>query len=256
SGRIYFSAIKGFSSDTQNFLNLVPSTLRVNYPLEATLTSAAGQELQASILGHDSASVQFSLPDGKIYTYAMAKLAPASQEFLQMLPAYHPDQAVSIRQLKVQNIDSELRPLADNLATLIKKDGELLIKLQIAKQTGAAIAAQRSGSRGSYTFNAGTTPAQFELDSNRDAIANACRQINPLLDPSPRQGDAKLAQAAWSRAMGLVRQIDQLRGTITSATDSESNMHRNELRAKQADLIAALNEVNRLAGAYAPVGAY
>ncbi|HVU39007.1 MAG TPA: hypothetical protein VHC95_11785, partial [Opitutales bacterium] len=47
SGRIYFSAIKGFSSDTQNFLNLVPSTLRVNYPLEATLTSAAGQELQA-----------------------------------------------------------------------------------------------------------------------------------------------------------------------------------------------------------------
>ncbi len=223
TGREYYWPMTEFSLDSQKFLALLPAGLRLDYPIDDTLTSASGQSLEAHILGRDADSVKFQLADKKTYTYDLNKLSAESQAFLRLLPANLVDASI---------------PQSDQAYQIEALRGQLAAALELDRTTQQAIGQG--------------TSQQPSLDQNRDQIEAFCKQIDPLLNPTPKQAKAKMAQNVWSNLMKIIRRDDLIRKDMANAGPGEREALRVDLRHGQADLVSALNEIYVEVGTYAP----
>ncbi len=230
TGRVNYWPLRAFSTASQRFLDRLPSSLDFKFPFDATLTAQSGQPLEAHVLGRDGNSVQFQLADGNTYVYDLAKLSDDSQALLQLIPP-------NLRNLADPNVKTkrQFAVLYANLTELIKMEAQ-------SRTDQESIIATSSDA------------ANFALDAIRDKIVEACRQIDPLLDTSPKVGNAKLAQSTWSRAMMLVHQIDQIRVGMSTANPGDRVVKHQEVRKIEADLVGALNEIHGFIGTYVPPG--
>lgn len=228
TGRVNYWPVRAFSIASQKFLGRLPSSLQFAFPFDATLVSQAGQTLDAHVLGRDATSVKFQLADGKSYIYEIAKLSDNSQALLRLLSANLPS-------LSGPSVDTknQLDNLRERLSELMKADATNRVNQEALSTDPAANTAGL-------------------LDNVRDEIVDVCKQIDPLVDQSPKQGNAKFAQSTWSRAMNIVHQIDEIQKTMDTAAGGEREVQRVNLRKQEANLIATLNEIHGFVGAYAP----
>ncbi|HVU36844.1 MAG TPA: hypothetical protein VHC95_00775 [Opitutales bacterium] len=231
TGHSNYWPVQALSIESQKFLGRLPSNLHFAFPFDATLISQAGQSLDAHVLGRDATAVKFQLADGKTYVYDIAKLSDNSQKLLRLLSANLPNLSGGAAEAKGQ-----LDNLRDRLAGLMKADA--ISRANVDAYNGD-----------SGVMNNGM------LDGGRQEIIAVCKEIDPLVDQSPKTGNVKYAQAAWSRAMAIIHQLDQIQKTMDAASGGERQVQLVNFRAREADLISALNEIHGFIGAYAPPAA-
>jgi len=79
--------IASLSAKDQALLSVLPTQLDLRYPFQGTLTDLQGHTLQVTIIGRSNEELRFIRADGgKTYTYPIARLSPADQAYVRLLP--------------------------------------------------------------------------------------------------------------------------------------------------------------------------
>jgi len=79
--------IASLSEKDQALLRALPLQLDLGYPFKGTLTDLQGHTLQVTLIGRSNEQLRFvRAEDGKTYTYPIARLSPADQAYVKLLP--------------------------------------------------------------------------------------------------------------------------------------------------------------------------
>jgi hypothetical protein len=79
--------IASLSEKDQALLRALPPQLDLSYPFKGTLTDQQGHTLQVTLIGRSNEQLKFvRAEDGKTYTYPIARLSPADQAYVKLLP--------------------------------------------------------------------------------------------------------------------------------------------------------------------------
>jgi hypothetical protein len=86
-GTTHLYPIANLSQKDQAFVESLPMSLTLQYPLKSSLMDQQGHALQVTIVGRSEEQVQFTRDDdGKTYTYPITKLSDADQAYVRLLP--------------------------------------------------------------------------------------------------------------------------------------------------------------------------
>ncbi len=235
--------------------------MKLSFPVDYTLISDTGQSLEAHIVGRDAASVRFELSDGKMYAYQMSKLSPESQAFLKLFSANLSDASLPNPEADTakKSATQQFAALQSKLSALIQTDSnQMSTASKSVPSTPSSRGIAYADNTVSFVASAAsqTTVADPDndprYDSNRNEIENVCKQLNPLVDSKPRQGNEHLAQNSWSHVMLLIKDDDELRIEMTNPNQIRLSAEAQELRRNQADVVKSLREIYNYIGEYSP----
>ena len=86
-GTTHLYPIANLSQKDQAFVQSLPVSLALQYPLKSSLMDQQGHTLQVTIEGRSDDQVKFTREDdGNTYTYPIAKLSDADQAYVRLLP--------------------------------------------------------------------------------------------------------------------------------------------------------------------------
>jgi hypothetical protein len=262
-GRTYYLPMSSFAPGDQNFLQLLPTNLKIEFPLSYVLVAQSGGSFDARVMGRNADSVNFQLADGKTYVYPLAKLSPASQEFLMLLPANLADSSLKVESAlpppdlpaaPVANSASNATLDAERLTGMRTEMGSLIHNAELLQKAIDSLrtsAVTKTTSQGDSTTN--NREVQLaELEDNDDKIESLCKDINGVLPKDPKSKASTLVQSWWSQVMLTVKHDDQIHQEITTAGSGERQSLVNELRDGQKSLISFLERINSQSGQYTP----
>jgi len=262
-GRIYYQLISTFSDADIKFLQMLPATMRIEFPLDYTLMSKTGQALQAHLLGRSNNQVKFTLADNKIYNYQIANLADESAALLQLIPAnlVEADMAddapppVVIVQAAVPTLPSAMPSARDKLpemhtelADLVKtglNQQSVLDSMPITSRT-IPVAGQSSA------FNQDRVSYLSQLDSTQSQIIKLCKGINTILVSEPKPGASTTVQAQWAQVVLDIKHYDKLQGDLNSTVPTTRDPTMAQIRDTGKQIITLLNKINSESGNYSP----
>ena len=85
----HYSLISSLNPTDQALVQLLPSGLVFQYPVDYTLTDSQGRPHAVRFLGHSTSIVKYSVvADGSIQVQPIASLSAQDQAFVRLLPAY------------------------------------------------------------------------------------------------------------------------------------------------------------------------
>jgi hypothetical protein len=188
-GRNHYQLISSFSQADRMFLQLLPADLRLVFPLDYTLISKTGQELDAHLLGRSNNQVKFTLSDGKTYNYALSDLADESAAFLQLLPSNLVEadmvaDAPPVQAPPPSPLD-QLPALRSQLEPLVKDDIAMQANVD-ATPTSTTNTTSLGYGRSAFQANPERDRLLASLDDNRSKVASLCMQINDILTQDPK----------------------------------------------------------------------
>jgi len=263
-GREYYLPLNSFTPADQKFLQMLPTNLAIEFPLSYVLTVQSGESLDARILGRNADSVNFQLADGKTYNYPLAKLSPASREFLLLLPANEADKSMQAETPLPKVAPAIVPPplaVAANIpppepvanGALVGLRAQLHDMVQASEQMQNGIDNLHVSNR--MSANDGPNPrdmALVRLEDNNTQIEDICKEINANLPKNPKDRGSALVQGWWSSVLQTIQRDDQIRQDISNAGASERQGLESELRDSQKSLITLLGKINSQTRQYSP----
>jgi ribosome modulation factor len=114
--------ISTLSEKDQAFVQSLPASPFLEYPLKSTLTDQQGHSIAVTIAGRSDDEVKFTRDDdGKTYTYAITKLSDTDQAYVKLLPVnldLTANTAVAPESPEVKNMRDRIKELRGQIADL------------------------------------------------------------------------------------------------------------------------------------------
>jgi hypothetical protein len=220
-GQEHFYPIADLTAADRAIVEQLPVSLMAQYPFESTLTNQQARKLAVMILGRTADAVNFiRLSDRKMYTYAIAKLAAADQEFVRSLPLSAP--ATAAAALTAANV-----PVVAEA-----KNGQLVKQMQnlVAKMILATTSPDEAGGPAGVAQSGGM-PAAFDAGSGAE--------ISP-------QTTGMYGQANVAAVEQVAQQYQQLTGVAMKLEQGLAKTNPTDDAAVEQQLMTAQSQLQQL----------
>jgi hypothetical protein len=219
-GQEHFYPIADLTTADRAMVDQLPVSLTAQYPFESTLTNQQARKLAVVILGRTADAVNFiRLSDRKMYTYAIAKLAAADQEFVRSLPLSAPATAAAV--LTAANapaVDAKSSQLVKQMQDLIAK---MILTTTSAGETGEAAGVAQSGG----------SPAVFDPGNGTAALP---------------PGAGMYGQANMASVEQVAQQYQQITGVAMKLEQTLVNTNPTDDAAMEQQLLAAESQLQQI----------